>query len=267
VNDPFIRLMDDRIDLADRMSGGADPHAGFEIVTIVLDGVLYDRDAGGLLTAGSLQWLTTGRGVIRGEDVAVKRRVRLLELWLTLPTPDRWTMPDCQIVHAEAVPVRKLTGVDVRVYSGASGNRRSTVQNRVPVTLLEVTCAARAVVDLDLPAACSSFAYVIHGTARMGENAVLLASDQVAWFDRRDGGTLNTVQLAAGDRGARVVFCAGHPQGGRIVSSGRFIGDSGEDIQRFSADYGAGRFMRMRDVMGQRTRLAHPAASALSALL
>jgi redox-sensitive bicupin YhaK (pirin superfamily) len=66
--------MDDRIDLVDRLMGGAHAHAGFEIVTVVLEGALYDRDAGCLLTTESVQWLTTGRGVIRGEDVAVKRR-------------------------------------------------------------------------------------------------------------------------------------------------------------------------------------------------
>jgi redox-sensitive bicupin YhaK (pirin superfamily) len=54
-------------------------------VTLVLDGVLYDRDEGGIINAGEVQWMTAGSGIIHGENVATKGRVRLLQLWLTLP--------------------------------------------------------------------------------------------------------------------------------------------------------------------------------------
>ena len=44
-NDPFIVLMDDRIDLAPgQKAGGAHPHAGFEIATFIVEGELRDRD-------------------------------------------------------------------------------------------------------------------------------------------------------------------------------------------------------------------------------
>src|SRR5688572_27292975 len=36
--DPFIVLMDDHLDIGERQVGGAHPHAGFETVTLVLDG-------------------------------------------------------------------------------------------------------------------------------------------------------------------------------------------------------------------------------------
>src|ERR1700710_2510995 len=50
-NDPFIALMDARIDLAaGREAGGAHPHAGFETVTFVVEGELRDRDEGTLGT-------------------------------------------------------------------------------------------------------------------------------------------------------------------------------------------------------------------------
>jgi redox-sensitive bicupin YhaK (pirin superfamily) len=43
--DPFIILADDRMDLPPgRPAGGAHPHAGFEIVTFVVEGELRDRD-------------------------------------------------------------------------------------------------------------------------------------------------------------------------------------------------------------------------------
>ncbi len=48
-SDPFILLMDDRVDLAPgKSAGGAHPHGGFETVTFVVEGKLRDRDEGNL---------------------------------------------------------------------------------------------------------------------------------------------------------------------------------------------------------------------------
>src|SRR5258705_225459 len=84
MNDPFILLMDDHLDIGDRPVGGPHPHAGFETVTLILDGAIFDRDEGGTLNAGEVQWMTAGNGIIHSEDVRTKGKVRLLQLWLTL---------------------------------------------------------------------------------------------------------------------------------------------------------------------------------------
>ena len=54
-SDPFIMLADDRLDLPrGRRAGGPHPHAGFEIVTFVVDGEARDRDEGVLRTGDVL---------------------------------------------------------------------------------------------------------------------------------------------------------------------------------------------------------------------
>src|SRR5882762_539385 len=59
-NDPFIALMDDRVDMqpGDAL-GAAHPHAGFETVTFVVDGEIRDRDEG-TLKSGDVLWMTAG---------------------------------------------------------------------------------------------------------------------------------------------------------------------------------------------------------------
>lgn len=84
LNDPFIMLADDHLDIGDRRVGEPHPHAGFETVTLVLDGAIYDRDEGGVIKAGEVQWMTAGRGIIHGENMTTKGKVRLLQLWLDL---------------------------------------------------------------------------------------------------------------------------------------------------------------------------------------
>ena len=256
--DPFIVLMDDHLDIGDRPVGGPHPHAGFETVTLVLDGAVYDRDEGGVINAGEVQWMTAGRGIIHGEHVATKGRVRLLQLWLTLPKAQRWTTPAFQDIHADAVPIRREPGGEVRVYSGASGGHRSATRNQVPVTLIEAVMQPNVSFDQDLPLSFNGFVFVIDGAVRVGagDDSVLVKTGQVGWLDRPEAGAAgdagSLLRVTAMENGARLVLYAGQPQGDAIAMHGPFIGDTREDIARLYQEYGEGRFERL-------SHLAHSA--------
>jgi redox-sensitive bicupin YhaK (pirin superfamily) len=249
-NDPFIMLADDHLDIGDRPVGGPHPHAGFETVTLILDGAIYDRDEGGVVNTGEVQWMTAGRGIIHGENVAARGRVRLLQLWLTLPPADRWTTPTFQNITAADVPVRRERGVEARIYSGESGEMRSKTRNHVPTTIVEFTMAPGATIDQELPASYNGFVLVVSGAVQAGGDAALLKTNQLGWLDRPDGDTPTVLRLTAGDAGARLVLYAGQPQGVPIVSHGPFIADTREDIVRLFGEYRAGTFERMSRLQG-----------------
>jgi quercetin 2,3-dioxygenase len=251
LNDPFIMLADDHLDIGDRSVGAPHPHAGFETVTLLLDGAIYDRDEGGEIQAGEVQWMTAGRGIVHGENVAARGKVRLLQLWLTLPARDRWTDPAFQDIRADAIPVRREPGAEIRVYSGASGGLRSATRNHAPVTLAEIRLDAHATVDQDLPSSYNGFLFMIAGSLRAGEGGTRLETGQVGWFDRPTGDDPSVLQLTGSDEGARVVLYAGQPQGDPIVSHGPFIGDTREDIVRLYNEYRAGRFRQMSELAQQ----------------
>lgn len=246
--DPFILLMDDHLDMGQRQVGGPHPHAGFETVTLLLDGAIHDADEGGHFQAGEAQWMTAGRGVVHSENVRALGPVRLLQLWLTLPRDQRWTAPGFQDLHADRVPVRRDAGAAVRIYSGESGGLRSTTRNQVPVTIVEGTLQPGAAIDQDLPASYNGFVFVVDGTTTIGDDATQLSAGQVGWFDRPGGGDASVVRVTAGERGARFVLYAGQPLGDAIVAQGPFIADSPDDIRRLFAEYRAGRFVRMSEL-------------------
>ncbi|MEO8560993.1 MAG: pirin family protein [bacterium] len=73
LQDPFIVLMDDRVEMPDGVPiGGEHPHAGFEIATFLLEGEIHDQDEG-VLRAGDVQWMLAGRGVIHNEHSSARR--------------------------------------------------------------------------------------------------------------------------------------------------------------------------------------------------
>ncbi len=242
-SDPFIMLADDHLDIGDHSVGEPHPHAGFETVTLLLDGAISDRGEGGVISAGEVQWMTAGRGIIHGEDVKAKGKVRLLQLWLVLPKEQRWTAPGVQVIHNDAVPVRREPGVEMRIYSGASGELRSATRNYVPITMMEIRMDPHRSVDQNLPMSYNGFTHVISGSIRIGGR--VLKTDQVGWLDHPEGGERSLSRMEAGDKGARLVLYAGQPQGDRIVSHGPFIGDSKEDIVRLFNEYRSGHFPRM----------------------
>jgi len=246
--DPFIALMDDHLDMGARQVGGAHPHAGFETVTLLLDGTIHDPHEGGLIHAGEVQWMTAGRGIIHGENARALGKVRLLQLWLTLPKANRWTAPGFQDLHVDRVPVRREPGVDVRVYSGASGDVQAPTRNYVPVTIVEMTMKLRAWIEQELPVTYNGFVFVVDGSVRVGEDATPIERNQVGWLDRPHGEGVSVVRVTAQEEGARLVLYAGQPQGTPIVSQGPFIGDTVDDIKRSYQEYRQGRFPRMSEI-------------------
>jgi len=242
-------LMDDHLDIGNRQVGGPHPHAGFETVTLILDGAIYDRDEGGTLNTGEVQWITAGSGIIHSEDVRTKGRVRLLQLWLTLPRSERWTAPEFQVIHADLVPLRHEPGAEIRVYSGSSGGLHSATRNHVPVTMIEINLEPHASAEQDIPASYNGFAFVVDGSVQIGETT--LNSGQVGWLDGPNDKGASELRVVAGECGARLILYAGQPQREPIVSYGPFIGDSKQDIARLFAEYQTGKFPRLSELRKQ----------------
>ena len=249
-NDPFIVLMDDRIDLEPgRRAGDAHPHGGFETVTFVVEGVLRDRDEGTLGT-GDLLWMTAGSGVIHNEDMVPLGKTRVLQLWLTLPQSARWADPRFEPIARDAAPVRRENGVEAHVYSGSSGSIRATTYNHVPVTMVDVRLRPGARFEQELPDSYNGFLYVLEGNVSVGPERMRLAEGQVGWLAEAElaAPTVRSVGIAAGEEGARLVLYAGERQGVPIVLHGPFVGESRADLMRLSKLYMEGKLPRMSDL-------------------
>jgi redox-sensitive bicupin YhaK (pirin superfamily) len=240
-SDPFVLLMDDRLDIEQRRQiGGAHPHAGIETVTLLMEGTLHDRDEGAL-DAGDLIWMTAGRGIIHSEAVEAVGRSRVLQLWIALPARARQAAPRFEIVRKAEAPVVRAPGVEARLYSGVSGALRSPTLNHVPVTLLDVALAPAATFTQELPGAYNGFVYVVEGSVRIGGDT--LAAGQVGWFAPSDRDAL---VVAAAARDARLVLYAGLPIREPLVHHGPFVAGSRDEIVEQYRRFRTGAFSSMR---------------------
>jgi redox-sensitive bicupin YhaK (pirin superfamily) len=253
-SDPFVLLMDDRLDIAKRRAiGGAHPHAGLETVTLILEGTIADRDEGEL-SAGDAIWMTAGRGIIHNEHVEVGGRVRILQLWIRLPAADRTLAPRFEIIPGRSVPVRREPGAVARLYSGSTGDLRSPTKNRAPITLVDLEIAPGATFVQDLPASYNGFIYVIDGAVTAG--GVPLAATHVGWLDRPTASGASTLAFTAGPQGARLVLYTGEPQHEPLVHHGPFVAGSESEIRSLFQRFRAGGFESM-GAIARRTKSDH----------
>lgn len=243
--DPFILLMDDRVD--GRLFAGPHPHAGFETVSFLVDGSIpAENQHESRLAAGDVEWTTTGSGIVHGPDEPIDGQFRLLQLWMTLPTSARWTTPDHQMIRRSDAPVRREPGVEVRLYSGTTGSLTVPTRNRVPTTIVDVHLAPGAEVTQIIPASYNGFFYVLEGEASIGASAQRVVPGQVGWLDRATGEGDTAVRIRNGGAGAaRTLFYAGERQNTPIAWYGPFIGDTSADIERSIERYKAGTFVRV----------------------
>jgi redox-sensitive bicupin YhaK (pirin superfamily) len=239
-SDPFIILMDDMLDKKDNEPvGGAHPHAGFETVSLLLEGEMGDEPH--KMKDGDFQMMTAGSGVVHTETITKMAKMRLLQLWLNLPKKDRAAVPRLQELPLEHVPALSKKGVSIKLYSGSLAGLTSPVQNYSPIIVADITVDAGVTTIQQIPANYNTFLYVINGNVKVGGDGKQLNTDQVGWLDLFADAAESDLKITAGEEGARLVVYAGKPTGDHIVSHGPFIADTSDDIQRLYREYRQGK--------------------------
>ncbi|MBC7872396.1 MAG: pirin family protein, partial [Ferruginibacter sp.] len=254
-SDPFIMLMDDQLDKQnDEPVGGPHPHAGFETVTLLIEGEIGDGPE--RMNPGDFQIMTAGSGIIHTETIKKKTRLRVLQLWLTLPAKQRWALPRVQDLSRENVPNVVEPGLSIHVYSGSFAGVSSPVSNYVPLIIADIQMKPSVITLQQLPASFNSFLYVLEGSVKAGEEDKIINQHQVGWLDKYPEAVQSELLLKAGPSGARIVLYAGAPQGDPIVSHGPFIGEQPEDITRLYNQYRQGKMQNISSVAAsQRIKL------------
>jgi len=246
-SDPFIILMDDYLDKKDNKPvGGAHPHAGFETVSLLLEGEV--GDAAHTMKGGDFQIMTAGSGIVHTETIDKAATMRLLQLWVNLPKKDRLAQPRVQNLPVEHAPTSDENGVQIKLYSGSLAGLTSPVQNYVPMAIADITVEPGVTTGLDIPANFNTFLYVLDGSVVIGEDEKQLNKYQVGWLDISTNDAASELKLTAGKEGVRFALYSGKPTGEPIVSHGPFIADGSEDIMQFYNEYRQGKMKHISTV-------------------
>jgi len=244
--DPFLLLdefkSDDRDDY---IAGFPDhPHRGFETVTYMLAGSMEHRDHKGNrgnLVAGSVQWMTAGKGIIHSE--MPKQEEGLMwgfQLWVNLPAKEKMCAPRYQEFTPQQIPVvEREDGARIRVIAGESAGTPGAVTGIATEPLyLDVSLPARSRFEQGVPSEHNVLAYVFEGQGGFGSAEEELGPGSLAAFS--EGGGLCVVTR---DSAVRFLLLAARPIGEPVARYGPFVMNTEEEIRRALRDYREGTFL------------------------
>ncbi len=211
------------------------PHTGLATVSWLFTGRIDHLDSNGVaapVLPGELNLMIAGQGITHQEisspDTTVLHGV---QLWYALPESTRFS--EHAFAHYAPEPV-ELLGVSIRVFIGSLVGSTSPVDTRTPDLLgAELVLEPGAQVVLDVR---RDFEH-----AALAESGSIMVNDTPVRH-RELGYTptgADTMRIAAGPAGARVILLGGVPLGEQIVMWWNFIGRSHDEIVEFRRRYQA----------------------------
>jgi len=251
--DPFL-LLDEMgpMDVAPGEAKGAPdhPHRGFETVTYLLSGEMEHKDSrghAGRLSAGDVQWMTAGAGVVHAEMPSSEfmrtgGRMHGFQLWVNLPQRDKLVKPRYQEIPNSQIP--KATSVDglvtVSVIAGEAMGEKAVIETRTPIIYLHYRIKPGGVVAQQVQSAYNAFVYVVEGEGFFGAESERAADGQMVLF-AQDGYEVRIENSADAKATLEVLLIAGVPLNEPVVRYGPFVMNTESEIRQAIADYQQGR--------------------------
>lgn len=217
------------------------PHRGFETVSYMIEGRMRHADSrgnSGLLTAGSAQWMTAGRGILHSEmpEMDLTKDNPLLwgyQLWVNLPARLKMTEPRYQDIPPEKIPEVKTDDFTVRLIAGEYSGVQGAAKTLIPVIYFDIRFHHEGQFMHSFPVSYNTLLIGVTGSAHIGHEA--FHAGDIAVFGGGEG-----IEVK-GDAESRVLLIAADPLGEPVARYGPFVMNTKEEIYQAFADYEAGK--------------------------
>jgi redox-sensitive bicupin YhaK (pirin superfamily) len=228
------------------------PHRGFETVTYIIDGIFDHQDSnggGGTITNGDTQWMTAGAGILHIERppehlVVSGGLFHGIQLWVNLPKAEKWAPPRYQDLRATEVSLLSSpdAGALVRVIAGEVAGHAGPGQTYTPMTMLHVTLAPGAALELPWREDFNALAYVLAGAGSAGTEKVAVSTGQLVAFGPGDAIRLEASKgQESRSPELEVLVLGGRPIKEPVAWYGPFVMNTRDELLQAFEDYQAGK--------------------------
>ena len=236
--DPFL-LLDEfgSNDPEDYIAGfPPHPHRGFETITYMLNGKFRHKDSNGnegCLTDGSVQWMTSGRGVIHSEmPEQTDGLVRGFQLWLNLPKNKKMIPPDYKDIPAVDIPRVDFPGGTAKVIAGKFMGVKGPGKPKTGMFYYDIELQSEKELFIPIIDGWNAFLFVYEGAIIINKT---VEKDQLAVLN-----ITGDCQVKAGGLGTQFIILAGKPLNEPVVRGGPFVMNTREEIMQAINDYNNG---------------------------
>ncbi len=265
--DPFLLFDDFRNERPEDYLKGFPwhPHRGIETITYVLAGTVEHGDSlgnTGTLSAGDVQWMTAGSGILHQEMPKgdAEGRMHGFQLWANLPSSLKMTAPRYQDVPGAEIPETvDDDGTRIRVVCGSFRGQRGPVDGiAADPRYLDISVPPGVRKTLKVEVERHAFAYVFEGSGsfrdaskpfgvllekEIDERDVLIRDQtgnrSLVVFDRGD-----EITVQAGEAGVRFLLISGKPIREPVAWHGPIVMNTRAELETAMRELQSGGFIK-----------------------
>lgn len=209
------------------------PHRGFETITYMLNGKFRHKDSAGnegILTDGSVQWMTAGKGVIHSEmPKQTKGLVRGFQLWMNLPKKLKMIDPAYNDISAEQIPRINFDGGIIKIIAGKYLENIGPGKPHTGMLYYDINLENNRNFEISINDGWNVFIYVYEGSIILDKiipKGYLTVLNQVG-----------KIKLNGDSDGARFILVAGEPLNEPVARGGPFVMNTKSEVLQAFADY------------------------------
>ena len=244
--DPFLMLDEFGSENSEDYIAGfpPHPHRGIETVTSMLAGDFEHKDSTGgqgRMTAGDVQWMKTGSGIIHSEMPAMKEgKLHGFQLWINMPASMKMDKPEYHYIDADKMSVHKDSDKQIKVIAGKFQKAEGPIKkHNVEPVYFDVEIKKDKEFNFEIPSSHNSFIYLIEGEIKIGEKKHDKVKDSTLIL-LTNGEKLKVTALTK----AKFLLISGKPIGEQIARGGPFVMNTKQEILQAIDDYHNGNFVK-----------------------
>ncbi len=244
--DPFLMLDEFGSENKDDYIAGfpPHPHRGIETVTYMLAGDFEHKDSTGgkgRMTAGDVQWMKTGSGIIHSEMPAMKKgRLHGFQLWINMPAKLKMSKPEYHYIDADQMSVHNDNDKSVKLIAGKFKKEEGAIKgHNVEPIYFDVELNKDKEFKFDLPATHNSFIYLIKGNIKIGNKHHEKIQDSTLIILTKG----KSLKIEASTK-SKFLLISGKPIGEKIARGGPFVMNTKAEILQAVQDYHNGTFVK-----------------------
>ena len=244
--DPFLMLDEFGSENSEDYIAGfpPHPHRGIETVTYMLAGDFEHKDSTGgqgRMTAGDVQWMKTGSGIIHSEMPAMKEgKLHGFQLWINMPASMKMDKPEYHYIDANKMSVHKDNDKQIKVIAGKFQKAEGPIKkHNVEPFYFDVELKKDKEFNFEIPSSHNSFIYLIEGEIKIGEKKHDIVKDSTLIL-LTNGERLKVTALTK----AKFLLISGKPIGEQIARGGPFVMNTKQEILQAIDDYHNGNFVK-----------------------
>ncbi len=244
--DPFLMLDEFGSENSEDYIAGfpPHPHRGIETVTYMLAGDFEHKDSTGgegKMSAGDVQWMKTGSGIIHSEMPAMKEgKLHGFQLWINMPAKLKMSKPEYIYIDANKMKIHKDSDKQIKVIAGKFEKAEGPVKgHNVEPIYFDVELNKGKKFDFKIPSTHNSFIYLINGEIEIGEKKHAKVKDSTLVLLSRGENLKVSAKI-----NAKFLVISGKPINEEIARGGPFVMNTKSEILQAVQDYHSGNFVK-----------------------